>query len=1540
MKKLKKYPEGDYVSPTMPDLRHPGEKNAPKLVDKIKEVEKSKKKGKELIDLEELKKRQKLQSIQPTPAPQGYGSKTWEALTHPMTAIGYKLTKQRLPDNFSKGETNPLDVPANVLNPAFYVDEAKNTGVDLYNGNYSDAALHALNLLPALSESKAITKGLKNTGKYLTEETALKNEIIPSYGRSTSENKKYIWKQLTNENGEATELVPFNNETKKTVQQEHIDNLKEYYNSKAFNEKMDNNYPNVNKELYKEKTLQNLEEPLYYSTEPSDMDALGFYRKKHSTEGVYMPGYTPTFQQKVLNANTNKNYKNFSSGSGISKVQDMGAVHHELNHQSVNSDELLPDWLTQEELHKNKLISLTNDELTEGKYNFNNYYSKPQEFDVRIKQLRQDLKSAKIKDYFNTNDFNVDDINNLIELDHNPKEFQDFSKIHKKWKNKEITNEEYNLAKRNYDETESINRLHSDTKDLLKYYQKEFLAKALQILPSVSLPLVGTQLLNKEEQQKENGGTITMAKNGIHIKSENKGKFNATKKATGKTTEELTHSKNPITRKRAVFAQNASHWRKAEDGDQIQPLNQPQQFQQNGQFQSQWDVNQTPPNLPGSPSYLEPLTYIQPKKKKNWWEQPDDSTVEAPQDNTPLQPIQPNQGLPNPSTGLPSQFKTEDYDQVGYKAPDEFSPITPGPKKSLRNTQMKMNLGLAVLDNLIPDVQPKSNKAPRQGQVQTAPLQYGAPINNNQGIGQTAISKNGKTLEKYPEGGSVKKEPIITNNPNDPRLKAYNDSLNLYNFNKNAYESYPGVNQSHLRYEDLKNGRNYGQEFYMPAGKYSKEPLKIVKKPVQPVVYQKEQTRPKPGKGKIIPIEHPSLQQGQTNQNFDRNISPIDVKEQPTNWSFHYPMEGTFDKANPQGVKYFKDRQEWQKFLDENDYNSAEEKNGVGQASGTLKMYNGGNMYAEQGLQVENDAYTPLSPSTYMLDGKSHAEGGTNISYGSNPVEAEKGEPIAINDENNLVIFGNRKPKENPIIKQHVKELGFNPNSKYKSLVKEIGVQEGKQQTLMNQASQLLENNSPDDKWDSLSFNSGKAMLIGSNQELENLNMKKNSLGKLQEIQNAFFPDKKAKNGKTIKAGDGLTDYIRKPGDGLTDYIRKPKEDKGTDYSFGVPGITRATPEGKKITSITNDKTFQHQHLDPKTGLYGGMTPEKFEEFKKANSHYNWEGVDYKKPGEARKFQNFHNRLLHENNIFDQDVTEDDKWGTQTLSPRIQFGDITSTTPTVGNNPNVDITFPGWNKWEVPQTKKEETNTFNFDTNYKKKPFQKGKYDYLNDIGEIQALTYNPQAVNYSTLQPHLDQPYNVSFQDRRNQVQSNLRASNQAIGDNPAAQATLMGQANEQLQPINGEEFRTNQGIYAGTLASNNQKLDNVAAFNARQYDAMSENAAANKFNKFATTKAALQSMGQKHLQFDQGQNELEAFSNALSNYNINSNENNVDYTGADPNVLHNLFGGFTNRRNNVTTKEKTKEGNKTTEVITSPKTNKNGGTHKMSHSRMMKLM
>lgn len=56
-------------------------------------------------------------------------------------------------------------------------------------------------------------------------------------------------------------------------------------------------------------------------------------------------------------------------------------------------------------------------------------------------------------------------------------------------------------------------------------------------------------------------GSFDHGKSGICINPANRGKFNATKKRTGKTTEELSHSKNPLTRKRAQFALNARKWK-------------------------------------------------------------------------------------------------------------------------------------------------------------------------------------------------------------------------------------------------------------------------------------------------------------------------------------------------------------------------------------------------------------------------------------------------------------------------------------------------------------------------------------------------------------------------------------------------------------------------------------------------------------------------------------------------------------------------------------------------------------------------------------------------------------------------------------------------------------------------------------------------------------------------------------------------------------------------------------------------------------------
>lgn len=62
-----------------------------------------------------------------------------------------------------------------------------------------------------------------------------------------------------------------------------------------------------------------------------------------------------------------------------------------------------------------------------------------------------------------------------------------------------------------------------------------------------------------------------LAKSGIHIKPENKGKFTAYKKRTGKTTEEALHSKDSHVRQMANFARNAKKWNHAQDGVKLPP---------------------------------------------------------------------------------------------------------------------------------------------------------------------------------------------------------------------------------------------------------------------------------------------------------------------------------------------------------------------------------------------------------------------------------------------------------------------------------------------------------------------------------------------------------------------------------------------------------------------------------------------------------------------------------------------------------------------------------------------------------------------------------------------------------------------------------------------------------------------------------------------------------------------------------------------------------------------------------------------------------
>ena len=94
--------------------------------------------------------------------PQGILDKALDVTLNPMTAFGYAVRGERLPDNFDKGKRNSIDYALDVINPAQYVNDAKNLVEGTVTGNLSQIGEGALGVVPLGLEAKNIYKGVKN----------------------------------------------------------------------------------------------------------------------------------------------------------------------------------------------------------------------------------------------------------------------------------------------------------------------------------------------------------------------------------------------------------------------------------------------------------------------------------------------------------------------------------------------------------------------------------------------------------------------------------------------------------------------------------------------------------------------------------------------------------------------------------------------------------------------------------------------------------------------------------------------------------------------------------------------------------------------------------------------------------------------------------------------------------------------------------------------------------------------------------------------------------------------------------------------------------------------------------------------------------------------------------------------------------------------------------------------------------------------------------------------------------------------------------
>ena len=486
------------------------------------------------------------------------------------------------------------------------------------------------------------------------------------------------------------------------------------------------------------------------------------------------------------------------------------------------------------------------------------------------------------------------------------------------------------------------------------------------------------------------------------------------------------------------------------------------------------------------------------------------------------------------------------------------------------------------------------------------------------------------------------------------------------------------------------------------------------------------------------------------------------------------------------------------------------------QAQNGSKMALGGELQIGEGGYAETLSYNPNLPSGEigMFRGASHDNGGIQTQYGENGVEVEGGEPFTVLEDNgsedgnnlegggskeNLVVFGNIK------INKEIADLMGDPKAKgkkFKTYIADVAKNDAKQLKTIQKGLDLIEEYDGNSSYDKLGMNSGMANLMGAKAQ--------------QKI-----------NADKIKEAGLVQDSIHKTANELgvkSDKLAEGKFEKETDPSMMAQNGTLLD----KLKGLDDEAL-----LDPNY-------PERMEILK---NYYSLNNAD----------REMMKRGMSKPGFMGLGAT-----------------DLPEAVVSSSKKPKIDYSLLEWPDLPGPFTKAEaETNTKD---KKQRKPIDWKK---LGDIGKV-ALSYaepwlrpsnanedlNPDQlmgeyyalannqldpVQSQQYQPMLDTPYDISFNDQINAIDSQSRAFLRAAGNNPAAQAAVMAQTIEAKNKLFGESNRVNQankmGVYDKNRAIiNDAKLKNLA-INDQQYVRQSQA----KSNTKAQTIEALKSIGDK---------------------------------------------------------------------------------------------
>jgi hypothetical protein len=629
---------------------------------------------------------------------------------------------------------------------------------------------------------------------------------------------------------------------------------------------------------------------------------------------------------------------------------------------------------------------------------------------------------------------------------------------------------------------------------------------------------------------------------------------------------------------------------------------------------------------------------------------------------------------------------------------------------------------------------------------------------------------------------------------------------------------------------------------------------------------------------------------------------------------------------------------------------------------------------------VEDNQFTPLSSSTLMLKGKKHRQGGTDIAYNGQIVEAESGEPVFTDDEGALIVAGNMT---NPLT-----------NRKFKSDVKIIGEKEAKMDTLMSKGTGLINNSDPYDQWDVLKFNAGRVMATGAYKKKKELEQSKNHLADIQQAmldradELGVDPDsfskgylRKAKNGVTIKAQPGKT---IPPKNEWEAYIEQEAERQGVNPEIarrmiyqeskfkhnalserGAEGIMQFMPATARKYGV-EDILRSSKPEDMKKVINAGIKHFKSAlvknnyDYTLALAEYNGgdKALRYARRGLGKKnitgsdFMKFLENERETNPSSDKHAYKNE---TYTYINNIMHGDKNfsnkadlfrghvygnsdpSDNPIDNSDPTVlhPVTVTSVGRLKTPNVGETTPQPFrrvsrgrDYGFNYNEEPQEilpsnTENLNFLQVMPELYAAATNrPEPVFAQTYSPDLYQPYNISLQDRRNVNNQTFREVTQRLTDNPEALSTLAAQKYAADNQVNAEEFRINQGIQNDITNKNIQLLNDAELKNLAIADTQYTRQSTAKSKTKAVNQAILNSISGKLLQNNLENRQIQVQENLYPDYRYDGNYNLQKVGDSGFNQLN--FGNSTNSspldQNSSLRINRDKNGNITTTSETIP--------------------